>query len=183
MNAPGTLEKRNSMSTEKEPTNQAVTHRIMPLVAVALVNATLSTSAQEIAEGDSPLYSIAVHESIEGLKGRARDEPAAPAKVCPKCGKVHPAGADASETNAVSTAGQPSAKLTAPVCPQCGKVHARIPPGRSSSTAAGTSPKTSGVADGRSGAYYYCKKCKTYHLRKPRLPGGFAGPKDGRSGN
>jgi hypothetical protein len=112
--------------------------------------------AEDIAEGGSPLYSIAVCESIEGLKNLGKPEEPAKGKVCPKCGKVHPPQA-ASRTNDVRAVSSPSP-------PSGGRDNAKtnLPTVVSAPQAAVPETETS--------EYYYCPNCKIYHRRKATPP-------------
>ena len=71
----------------------------------------------DITEPGSPLYNIAVTESIKGLSGE-KEEPAA-AKPCPDCGKVH---APAVPDVAKSAGGESSEYF---LCDHCNIYHRR----------------------------------------------------------
>jgi hypothetical protein len=122
--------------------------------------------AQAIAEGGSPLYAFTVHESVLGLKTSGQDKPAA-GQVCPQCGKVHPV-ASPNGTNQV--AALPASESLQPnqPCPICGQIHAlAAAPGQTNLAAAAVS--SPGASAPSFGKYFYCDKCKVYHLTKPSM--------------
>jgi hypothetical protein len=111
----------------------------------------------DITEGGSPLYRIAVEESVKGLRSKQADKDPARNRPCPKCGKVH----------------APPAPADNVPCPKCGKIHP-APHGVPASGAAAHS------AAGGSRDYVYCPRCKVYHRRRleldPARHGGISTP-------
>lgn len=90
----------------------------------------------EPVEGGSALYTRAVHESVQGLTSHGTKQEAVPAgEVCPQCGKVHPPVSSLS-TNAIPVLDDRSPIDQPPLTPN-------PDPAR----------------------YYYCAKCRAYHLR------------------
>ena len=121
---------------------------------------------QDIVEGGSPLYQTAVHEALEGLRGRdkAASKAATPAP-CPNCGKVHTAPAQG--TNAVAAAVAPAPAPIAAAgtpCAVCGQVHAapqpRVTPRLGLDLVSGVPPAENTQA---SDDLYYRERCKTHH--------------------
>ena len=114
------------------------------------------------------MYSFAVHESVESLKGLGKPESAEQGKVCLKCGKVHPPqGVSTNHAAEISASGE------VPVgqpCPKCGKVHPPAGSGVHTNDASVAAASQSGASESKNGEYYYCTKCKAYHRRKPTLP-------------
>ena len=129
--------------------------------------------AQDIVEGGSPLYQTAVHEALEGLRGRDKAaSPVATPAPCATCGKVH--AAPAQGTNAVAAAVAPAPAPIAAAgtpCAVCGQVHAapqpRVTPRLGLDLAAGVPPAENTQS---SDDLYYCERCKTHHRRKAAVP-------------
>ena len=136
----------------------------------------------DITEGGSPLYRIAVDESIKGLHSKEDDEGSTKDDICLQCGKVHasPApGIVAPPAAAGAKAGELAPEQGA-VCPECGEVHASPSPeaGSPCPTCGKIHHLSHGVpAAGASKDYFYCDKCKVYHRRQVQLDRG----EDGRS--
>jgi hypothetical protein len=125
--------------------------------------------AQKIAQGGSPLYSYAVHESVESLKASGKAKAAEEAKVCPICGKVHSSVA-VGGTNQVAAAPSPEILPINQPCPICGKVHAPAQSaGHTNMTAAASALQASGAGRFAS-EFYYCPNCRVYHRRKGSVP-------------
>jgi hypothetical protein len=94
------------------------------VVAVVAVRALTSEPAgSDIVLPDSPLYNIAVTESIKGLNGQ-KDDPAAQIKPCPKCGKFH--AKPGAQSNIAGSAGGVSTRYQ--YCPNCGVYHPVVQP-------------------------------------------------------
>jgi hypothetical protein len=126
--------------------------------------------AESVAEGGSPLYSVAVRESVQGLKTGGKQEPVAAAQVCPKCGKVH-ATVAANETNQLAAAHPADSVPVGQPCPYCGQIH---PPAAAAGSTNLPAPTGAGAAStflGQPGrTYVYCPHCKVYHRSKSPLP-------------
>ena len=114
----------------------------------------------DIAAGGSPLYGIAVAESVKGLGNKKDHSAPAQGAVCPNCGEVH-APAAASPVSLAGAADGADGAHPAPaeggVCPQCGNIHSAAVPQPADLPA---------PANGDSKGYYYCADCKTYHRRQ-----------------
>ena len=78
----------------------------------------------DVAEGGSPLYRIAVTESVTGLVQDRRPDAAQKAAPCPKCGKVH--GSAAAHASPVSRGDEPESSYV--YCPKCKVYHRRTAP-------------------------------------------------------
>lgn len=142
----------------------ALAGAIVLVIVGAAIGARLSRppAGADITEGGSPLYKIAVEESIRGLLSKKDDKGSVKDGVCPKCGEVHASPAPAGVGPPVAPgakAGKPPPEQGAP-CPKCGKIH--HPPHGDPATAAAHS------AGGAGKDYVYCAKCKVYHRRQSR---------------
>jgi len=128
----------------------------------------------DITEGDSPLYKIAVDESIKGLDSKKDDKKDAAA--CSGCGKVHasPSPVRVAPPAAVGTNAVASAPGAAKPCSDCGGIHPPVPAGQGTPCPncgkVHHSPQGVLAADlaahsapGSSEDYIYCAKCKVYH--------------------
>lgn len=114
----------------------------------------------DITEGGSPLYKIAVDESIKGLHAKKGEKPEAQGGACPQCGKVHASPAPVRVGTPAAPAAQPAAAEGVP-CAKCGKVHPAphaVPVGAAAAHSAA----------GASRGYVYCSRCKVYHRRQPQ---------------
>ena len=124
--------------------------------------------AEAIAEGGSPLYSFAVHESIQGLKSSGQEKNPAAGQVCPQCGKVHPA-APPNGTNQVAAISGPQPFKQDQPCPICGQIHAPAQILGHTNLVA-SAPSSPGPSGETADKYYYCAQCKVYHQKKLSLP-------------
>ena len=74
-------------------------------LVLAVAVAAFRTEPPRLARGGSPLYEIAVEDSIRGLKPGAKPKkPTLPkGQVCPYCGLIHPLTVQRTSTNQVLT--------------------------------------------------------------------------------
>ena len=78
----------------------------------------------DVAEGGSPLYQIAVAESIKVLQGKKEHIAAADGAVCPNCGKVH--GQGSSHPPPAGRGDEPESSYY--YCTKCKAYHRRTTP-------------------------------------------------------
>lgn len=78
----------------------------------------------DVAEGGSPLYQIAVDESVKGLVLGRRGEAAEKGTPCPGCGKVHQSAAEHAAHGSHGEAPDSSYYY----CPKCKTYHRRTAP-------------------------------------------------------
>jgi len=139
-------------------------------------------AGSDITEGGSPLYKIAVDESIKGLRSKEVDDGSTKDDICPQCGTVHatPAPGSVAPPAAAGIKAGESAPEQDSACPECGEVHASPAPepgapcskcGKIYHLSHGV-PASGTVAHSAAGAskdYVYCDKCKVYHRRQVQL--------------
>jgi len=161
---------------------------VLAAAGVAMAVASYGGSGEATAAPGAPLYDRTVKEAIRGLKGLGKQpkttpvakRPPLPAGLnpkdyywCEKCKAYHPRKPQAGKTPA-----QPAAAV--PHGPAGGAPPARkaaVPPGQPQTRTAppplpaGLDPKN----------YYWCEKCKAYHLRKKPGSGKAGGVTPGTS--